>query len=394
MSSHKLSPIMNCHSERSEESEEACLASTSRPFLPEIVSPLLGLPYFTPAPLRPHPHAPRTKRCRRHRQQRRPPRRHHHRRRALHLLPLADQPAQAHPLPAHRARRHHPHPRQSAPARRAHRPSPPRRPLVQLLQRQQLRLLEQLRRHQARGPHPLRLHRPRPHRLHKERPHLRRTRHRIHLGSRLRRPLRRQQPAAAHHPPDYPLRLLQAHHRRQARPRHRHDRHAQGPANRRLPRRQGRPPRHPRRPLPRIRHRQARGPPRRQRNRNPRRRSHRRRHRRLPHQRRQGRRRRMGHARPLVRALRHHPRRQSRDHRRLRPHRKSQLPNLLARPRLRPLRRQSPWRARLRSQNPSPQLHPGPGRLRDLPLSHPPHQRAVSPEALNLQSDAFEAEKQ
>ena len=75
----------------------------------------------------------------------------------------------------------HAHPRQSAPARRTHRPSPPRRPLVQLLQRQQHRLLEQLRRHQARGPRQIRLHRPRPHRLFQERPHLRRARHRIHL---------------------------------------------------------------------------------------------------------------------------------------------------------------------------------------------------------------------
>ena len=157
------------------------------------------------------------------------------------------------------------------------------------------------------APRPLRLHRPRPHRLRQQRPHLRRTRHRIHLVSRLRRPHRRQQPAAAHPPPDHALRLLQTHHRRQARPRHRHDRHTQGPANLSLPRRQGRHARHPRRPLPRIRHRQARGPARRQRHRNPRRCSHRRRHRRLPHQRRQGRRRSMGHARPLVRALRHHP---------------------------------------------------------------------------------------
>ncbi len=104
----------------------------------------------------------------------------------------ASQPAQAHPLPAHLARRHHAHARQPAPARRTHRPSPPHRTLVQLLQRQQHRLLEQLRRHQARRPRQVRLHRPRSHRLCQKRPRLRRTHHRIHLVSRVRRSNPRQ----------------------------------------------------------------------------------------------------------------------------------------------------------------------------------------------------------
>jgi len=60
--------------------------------------------------------------------------------------------------------------------------------------------------------------------------------------------------SSAHPPPDHALRLLQAHHRRQARTRHRHDRHPQRPRNLRLSRRQGRPARHSHRPLPRIRH--------------------------------------------------------------------------------------------------------------------------------------------
>ena len=136
-------------------------------------------------------------------------------------------------------------------ARRARRPSAPRRPVVQLRQRQQLRLLEQLRRHQAGGPRastapstttassPRRAART-PANWSPNRP-----------GSASDDPAGRQQRQPILHA-DHALRLLEDHRRRQARTRHRHDRHAEGAHTGRLPRRQGRPARHPRGALPRV----------------------------------------------------------------------------------------------------------------------------------------------
>ena len=82
-------------------------------------------------------------------------------------------------------------------------------------------------------------------------------------------------------------------------------------------------------------------------------------------------------------------RRQGRDHRRLRPPLQSQLPHLLARPRLRPLRRQPARRAQLPPHPPALNFTLAKGNSATFHYRIILISGAVTPEALNHQSDAF-----